>query len=142
MPYYNEPLLSNFPPSDYAHVTSPFFNPPEPIPASVMEGIKVVDFVGYATMPKELRGKRYQRIARTGAGKRATSGRGGTGRRESTPRFRSDKDRKEKGATAPEVEEEVSHDEYSQLISDASGRDTQILPQSGNQVLKVRNRRL
>jgi len=107
MPYYNEPLLSNFPPSDYAPVTSPFFNPPEPIPPSILTSMKTVDFVGYATMPRELRGKRYVVSARPGAGKRATS-RGLAGlRRDSAPRFRSEKDRRQKSISSLEIEEET-----------------------------------
>lgn len=102
MPHYTEPLLSNFPTSDYAPVTSPFFNPPEPIPPSVLDTMKMVEFVGYATTPKELRGKRCVLTARPGAGKYAT-GKGFT-RRESAPRFRSEKARR---AVSGEVEEEV-----------------------------------
>ena len=52
--------------------------------------MKMVDFVGYATMPRELRGKRNALTARPGAGKHFTGNR----RKDSTPRFRSDKDRK------------------------------------------------
>jgi PAB-dependent poly(A)-specific ribonuclease subunit 2 len=106
MPYYSEPLLSNFAPTDYAPVTSPFFNPPEPVPPNVLSAMKVIDFVGYATLPRDLRGKRYVVNARPGAGKLAT-GRGFVnGRRESAPRFRSDKDRKRDLSVEPE--EEVS----------------------------------
>lgn len=106
MPYYSEPLLSNFAPTDYAPVTSPFFNPPEPVPPNVLTAMKVIDFVGYATLPRDLRGKRYVVNARPGAGKLAT-GRGFVnGRRESAPRFRSDKDRKRDLSVEPE--EEVS----------------------------------
>jgi PAB-dependent poly(A)-specific ribonuclease subunit 2 len=109
MPYYTEPLLSNIPTADYAPISSPFFNPPEPIAPSVLNSIKIVDFVGYATTPRELRGKRYVVSARAGAGKRATSGKGSLGgRRESAPRFRSEKDRKGRTSVPHEVDEEVS----------------------------------
>lgn len=107
MPYYTDPLLSNFPPSDYAPVTSPFFNPPEPIPPVVLNTMKTVDFVGYATNPRELRGKRYVISARPGAGKRAT-GQALSSRRDSAPRFRSEKDRKARHQSmSGELEEEV-----------------------------------
>jgi PAB-dependent poly(A)-specific ribonuclease subunit 2 len=104
MPHYTEPLLSNFPPADYAPVTSPFFNPPEPIPTSVLSSMKVLDFVGYATLPRELRGKRYVVTACPGAGKLATGKGFVNGRRDSAPRFRSEKDRQRE----PTVEEEAS----------------------------------
>lgn len=105
MPYYTEALLSNFSPSDYAPTTSPFFNPPEPLPPAVLSTMKMTDFVGYATTPRELRGKRYTVHARPGAGKRATA-RGYT-RRDSAPRFRSEKDRKRQSMSV-DLDEEVS----------------------------------
>ncbi|WVR04297.1 PAB-dependent poly(A)-specific ribonuclease subunit PAN2 [Kwoniella sp. DSM 27419] len=105
MPYYSEPLLSNFPPETYAPPTSPFFNPPCSIPVSVLNTMKMVDFVGYATTPKELRGKRYVVSARPGAGRRA--GRIGGGRRDSEPRFRSEKDRKAREAAQNEMDQET-----------------------------------
>ncbi|KAL7423333.1 poly(A)-specific ribonuclease [Cryptotrichosporon argae] len=93
LPEYEDPLLSNFAPKDYATVTSPFFNPPEPIPPAVLAAMKVTDFIGYATTPREIRGKRNVVTARPGAG-RVALGRGAVGvRRESEPRFRSDKNR-------------------------------------------------
>ncbi|WVQ76650.1 PAB-dependent poly(A)-specific ribonuclease subunit PAN2 [Cryptococcus sp. DSM 104548] len=93
MPYYTEPLLSNFPPACYATSTSPLYNPPPTIPSSVLSTMKMVDFVGYAPNPKELRGKRYVLRATPGAENRAKGrGRGGH-RRDSEPRFRSEKDK-------------------------------------------------
>lgn len=106
MPYYEDPLLSNFPTIDYATVYSPFFNPPEPIPNAVLNSLNYQDFIGYGQLPKDHKGKRYQLTARTGAGKLAL-GRGAIGsRRESEPRFRSDKDRN-KRQPPPEIEEET-----------------------------------
>ncbi|KAL1408168.1 poly(A)-specific ribonuclease [Vanrija albida] len=105
MPFYEDPLLSNFSPVDYATVYSPFFNPPEQIPASVLASLNYQDFVGYGQLPKELKGKRNVATARAGAGKLAL-GRGAIGsRRESEPRFRSDKDRK--SHPPPDIEEET-----------------------------------
>ena len=106
MPYYAEPLLSNFLPSDYAPSTSPFFNPPEPVSSAVLSSMKMVEFVGYATMPRELRGKRYTVQARASAGKR-TPGMSHHSRRDSGPRFRSDKDRK-KQSLSRDLDEEVT----------------------------------
>ncbi|EKC98272.1 hypothetical protein A1Q2_07286 [Trichosporon asahii var. asahii CBS 8904] len=106
MPYYEDSLLSNFPTIDYATVYSPFFNPPEPIPNSVLNSLNYQDFIGYGQLPKDYKGKRYQLTARTGAGKLAL-GKGALGsRRESEPRFRSDKDRKRH--PPPEIEEEAT----------------------------------
>jgi PAB-dependent poly(A)-specific ribonuclease subunit 2 len=98
-----EQLLSNFAKEDMVTVTSPFFNPPDPkpIPASVLASMKMVDFVGYASLPKELRGQRNVVKAGPGAAKRMG---GKYARRESAPRFRSDKDR-DKADIAAEMDE-------------------------------------
>ncbi|ORX33274.1 ubiquitin carboxyl-terminal hydrolase-domain-containing protein [Kockovaella imperatae] len=92
MPHYNEPLLSYFSTTAYAPASSPFFNPPPLIPEPVLASMKMVDFVGYATMPHELRGKRYVVSARPGAGRRATD-RGFVDRKQSGPKFLSERDR-------------------------------------------------
>lgn len=108
MPLHREDqLLSNFGKEDMVTVTSPFFNPPEPkpIPASVLSSMKMVDFVGYASLPKELRGQRNVVKAGPGAAKRMG---GKYARRESAPRFRSDKDR-DKADIAAEMEEVCSN---------------------------------
>jgi PAB-dependent poly(A)-specific ribonuclease subunit 2 len=105
MPYYNESLLSNFPPSTYAPASSPFFNPPEPIPSSVLASMRMVDFVGYAAVPKELKGARNVVNARPGAGKLAT-GKGRAARRESEPHFRSAKEKLSRKARAALEEED------------------------------------
>jgi len=104
MPVHREEqLLSNFAKEDMVTVTSPFFNPPDPkpIPASVLASMKMVDFVGYASLPKELRGQRNVVKAGPGAAKRMG---GKYARRESAPRFRSDKDR-DKADIAAEMDE-------------------------------------
>ena len=105
MPYYAEPLLSNYPVSDYAKNSSPFFNPPEPIPNSVLSTMKMVDFVGYATVPRELRGKRNVVTARPGAGQNV---KGRNGRRDSAPRFRSEKNAKHRHSIQADIDEEVA----------------------------------
>lgn len=108
MPHYTEPLLSNIPLSDYAPVTSPFFNPPEPVPAPILAAMKMTDMIGYATMPRELKGKRYVRTARPGAGKWATGKGWTTARKESGPKFRSEKERLKLSGSREAGEEEVS----------------------------------
>lgn len=120
MPHYSDPLLSNFPVSDYAPVTSPFFNPPDPIPTSVLSTMQMVDFVGYANLPRDLRGKRYVVSARPGAGKQAT-GRGYTARKDNVPRFRSAKDRQARPSISGDLDEVVSTINRTMLTSGCSG---------------------
>lgn len=96
----DDKLLSNFAKEDLVTVTSPYFNPPEPVPASVLSSMKLVDFVGYASLPKDLRGCRNTVKAAPGAAKRMN---GKYARRESAPRFRSDK--RDKADIAAELEE-------------------------------------
>jgi PAB-dependent poly(A)-specific ribonuclease subunit 2 len=96
----DDKLLSNFAKEDLVTVTSPYFNPPEPVPASVLSSMKLVDFVGYASLPKDLRGCRNTVKAAPGAAKRMN---GKYARRESAPRFRSDK--RDKVDIAAELEE-------------------------------------
>ncbi|CED82537.1 pab-dependent poly-specific ribonuclease subunit pan2 [Phaffia rhodozyma] len=84
MPHYTTPLLSNIPASTYCPPTSPFFNPPAKIPASVLGTMRMVDFVGYAQTPRELKGTRN----RVGPRKKK-AGEGGPG----GPRFRSEQTR-------------------------------------------------
>ncbi|KAL0243535.1 PAB-dependent poly(A)-specific ribonuclease subunit PAN2 [Cryptococcus tetragattii IND107] len=107
MPYYNEALLSQFPSECYATPTSPLYNPPVTIPQPVLSSMKMVDFVGYAPNPKELRGKRYVLRAAPGAENRAR----GKGRRDSGPRFRSEKDKKGTYRDKEDIEEEVNDGE-------------------------------
>lgn len=127
MPVHREDqLLSNFAKEDMVAVTSPFFNPPDPkpIPASVLSTMKMVDFVGYASLPKELRGQRNVVKAGPGAAKRMG---GKYARRESTPRFRSDKDR-DKADIAAEMEEvgqlswSSANDRLSMVCPSSTGR--------------------
>lgn len=132
MPFHRESqLLSNFPPADYAKVTSPFFNPPEPIAPSVLLSMKVLDFVGYAALPKELRGKRNVVTARPGAEKRMAGKGILNGRRDSAPRFRSEKDRKR----IPDQDEEVSS--VVSATDPANRGHTEVLSQGRDQVLQV-----
>lgn len=55
LPYYDTTLLSANSRESYQSV--PF--PPAPrIPPQVLNSMRTVDFIGYAALPKELRGKR------------------------------------------------------------------------------------
>jgi PAB-dependent poly(A)-specific ribonuclease subunit 2 len=142
MPNHREDqLLSNIPKDDYTDVTSPFFNLPEQIPASVLTTMKMVDFVGYATMPRELRGHRNVVKAGPGAAKRMG---GKYARRESAPRFRSDKDR-DKADAAAELGAEVccfvQHDKGCADDLDYE-RHAKVLQESRDQVLQIRRGRL
>lgn len=117
MPYYGKPLLSNFSISEYATASSPILNPPQAIPPTVLSSMRVIDGVGYAPLPKELKGKRNvvcqdsrvnllydskgESLGQAAADKRNRSGQ----RRESGPKFRSEKAKK--GDTAA-IEEEAS----------------------------------
>ena len=107
MPVYTEPLLSNFPVRDYAPATSPFFNPPEPVPRSILASIQMNDFVGQALLPPEFKGKRNMVFARPGAGKDAAAKAGSEGRRESGARFRSEKDTRRRQPSIIELDEDV-----------------------------------
>lgn len=55
MPYYTETLLSG---STKLLYGSPYRPPPAKIPEQVLKTMRMVDFVGYAALPPELRGKR------------------------------------------------------------------------------------
>ncbi|KAI0781364.1 ubiquitin carboxyl-terminal hydrolase-domain-containing protein [Trametes elegans] len=56
MPYYNSLLLSSW--SRDLVPSSLYFPPPAKIPQQVLNSIKVNDSIAYATLPKELRGRR------------------------------------------------------------------------------------
>ena len=56
MPHYNTLLLSSWS-SDFVP-TPMYFPPPAKIPQQVLSSIKVNDSIAYATLPKELRGRR------------------------------------------------------------------------------------
>ncbi|KAJ9118311.1 hypothetical protein QFC22_004222 [Naganishia vaughanmartiniae] len=106
MPYYDTPLLSNFSLAEYATASSPMFHPPAKIPASVLSSMRVFSGVGYAVLPKEMQGKRNVvcksskanlLVDRRGKFVRGDAAEGGAkfgaDRRESGPRFRSEKSR-------------------------------------------------
>lgn len=76
MPYYDSLLLSSWTPKFLPN--NLFYPPPAKIPSQIEQSIKVTEFVAYATMPKELQGKRNVVL---------------TGPKNSTARFRSGKSR-------------------------------------------------
>lgn len=119
MPFYDTPLLSNFSLAEYATASSPIFHPPPKIPTSILSSMRVFSGVGYAVLPKEMQGKRNV-VCRNSKGNLLVDRRGkfvrgdvdgyagkfagGTGgRRESGPRFRSEKSRAGKDAEADDV---------------------------------------
>ncbi|KZT59790.1 hypothetical protein CALCODRAFT_176596 [Calocera cornea HHB12733] len=56
MPYWNTPLLSRLT-TTFAPGVELLYPPPK-IPAQVLSSMKVVDFVGWASLPRELKGRR------------------------------------------------------------------------------------
>jgi hypothetical protein len=118
MPYYDTPLLSNFSLAEYATASSPIFHPPPKIPASILSSMRVFSGVGYAVLPKEMQGKRNV-VCRESKANLLVDRRGkfvrgdvdgdggkfavGSGRRESGPRFRSEKSRAGKEIDAEDV---------------------------------------
>ncbi len=74
MPYFNTQLLSAWPTALISKTSS--FSGPQRIPSQVLASMKYNDKVAYATLPKELRGRRNMAMSVT---------------RKSGARFRSDK---------------------------------------------------
>jgi hypothetical protein len=91
MPYYDTPLLSNFSLAEYATASSPIFHPPAKIPTSILSSMRVFSGVGYAVLPQEMPGKRRGKFVRGDAAEGGAKC--GGDRRESGPRFRSEKSR-------------------------------------------------
>ena len=56
MPYYDSLLLSSWT-SDFVP-SNMYYPPPAKIPQQVLNSIKINDKIAYATLPKELRGRR------------------------------------------------------------------------------------
>lgn len=56
MPYYDEPLLSGS--SAVLFKPGTYFPPRQKIPEAVLKNVRVHDSIGYAALPRELRGKR------------------------------------------------------------------------------------
>ncbi|SPO36298.1 related to PAN2 - component of Pab1p-stimulated poly(A) ribonuclease [Pseudozyma flocculosa] len=73
MPYYSEQLLSYFDYEQYTTDASPLFNPPSKIDPAVISSMRTVDFVGYAPLPRHLRGRRNTITGRGPGGIRASA---------------------------------------------------------------------
>ncbi|KAF8919283.1 PAB-dependent poly-A-specific ribonuclease subunit PAN2 [Mucidula mucida] len=56
MPHYTSQLLSSWSPNFVS--STPYYPPPQKIPSQILNSMKTNDNVAYATVPKELRGKR------------------------------------------------------------------------------------
>jgi PAB-dependent poly(A)-specific ribonuclease subunit 2 len=105
LPFYDDPLLSNFSLAGYATSSSPLFNSSPAVPVNVLSNMRIIDGVGYAPLPRELKGKRNVVCKQSTANfmnsingeehrSVATGARGRTShRRESGPKFRSEKNR-------------------------------------------------
>ncbi|KAH8081265.1 ubiquitin carboxyl-terminal hydrolase-domain-containing protein [Filobasidium floriforme] len=121
MPFYDTPLLSNFAPADYATASSPLFNPSKPIPSAVLANMRIIDGVGYAPLPRDMKGKRNvvcedssANLISADSGPHGIMGRGKLAlRKESGPKFRSERNRR--GAA------EVLDDEASGLTGLTNG---------------------
>lgn len=117
-PWYDKPLLSNFSICEYATASSPILSAPQSIPRAVLADMRVIDGVGYAPLPRELKGKRNvvcrdsrlnllynmkgEHLDQTTANARNRAGQ----RKESWPKFRSEKTKKGESAG---IEEETAH---------------------------------
>jgi PAB-dependent poly(A)-specific ribonuclease subunit 2 len=113
MPFYDTPLLSNFAPADYATASSPLFNPSKPIPSAVLANMRIIDGVGYAPLPRDMKGKRNvvcedssANLISADSGPHGIMGRGKLAlRKESGPKFRSERNRR---GAAEVLDDEVS----------------------------------
>lgn len=56
MPHYSTQLLSSWTPALLPEKS--YYPPPTKVPPQVLSSMKVNEFVGYATLPKELQGRR------------------------------------------------------------------------------------
>lgn len=105
MPLYTEKLTSNLAPQVYMTQSSPLVRPPPKIPREVLATVRMVDGIGYAPLPREMRGRRNVVCARADANflpqlRDAVGARPGDAmRRESGPRFRSERERHQRAAT-------------------------------------------
>lgn len=94
MPYYSDPLLSALDSDSFATDASPMFNPPGKVDPAVLSSMRTVDFVGYAALPRHLRGRRNVITGRGPGGVRAgAKGRAEDRRRVGFPLFRSEREK-------------------------------------------------
>ena len=102
LPQHSEPLLSNFPTSDYATRFSPFYNPPEPIPPAIQAKLQLRDGALWGRLGPDDKGINRLK-ARPGAGGQKPGKGTAAHRRDSAPRFRSEKRQRDSIAHEDEV---------------------------------------
>ncbi len=96
MPHYNEKLMSFFEYDQYVSEASPLFNPPGKIDPAVLNNLKTVDYLGYASLPPHLRGKRNVVSGKGPGGVRASALHRPEDRKKiGIPLFRSEKEKEQ-----------------------------------------------
>ncbi|KAJ1017800.1 hypothetical protein NDA16_005117 [Ustilago loliicola] len=96
MPHYNEKLLSYFDYDQYVSEASPLFNPPSKIDPAVLNNLKTVDYLGYASLPPHLRAKRNVVSGKGPGGIRASALHRPEDRKKiGIPLFRSEKEKEQ-----------------------------------------------
>ncbi|CBQ69014.1 related to PAN2-component of Pab1p-stimulated poly(A) ribonuclease [Sporisorium reilianum SRZ2] len=96
MPHYNEKLVSFFDYDQHVSEASPLFNPPSKIDPAVLGNLKTVDYLGYASLPPHLRGKRNVVSGKGPGGIRASALHRPEDRKKiGIPLFRSEKEKEQ-----------------------------------------------
>ncbi|SPO31075.1 related to PAN2 - component of Pab1p-stimulated poly(A) ribonuclease [Ustilago trichophora] len=96
MPHYNEKLMSFFDYEQYVSEASPLFNPPSKVDPAVLNNLKTVDYLGYASLPPHLRGKRNVVSGKGPGGIRASALHRPEDRKKiGIPLFRSEKEKEQ-----------------------------------------------
>ena len=96
MPHYNEKLLSFFDYEQHVSEASPLFNPPSKIDPAVLNNLKTVDYLGYASLPPHLKGKRNVVSGKGPGGIRASALHRPEDRKKiGIPLFRSEKEKEQ-----------------------------------------------
>lgn len=109
MPYYSDSLLSSFDYEQYVADQSPLFNMPTKIDPSVLSSMRTVDFVGYAALPRHLRGKRNVVTGKGSAALRPSAkSKPEDRRRIGLPLFRSEKEKEAAKRAASGLDEPSS----------------------------------
>lgn len=121
LPFYDKPLFSIIPWTEYSSGYSPFGRPPEKIDSALLASMKTVDFVGYAVNPKT--NKRNQASLKGISAKDVK-------RAMDVPLFRSEKDRertqrrKQRKMSEP-VSKLTCHTDLSDHIAIKLGEETE-----------------
>lgn len=96
VPYYDSPLLSAIPYERYTSSSSPLFNMPTKIDGAILGNMRTHDNIGYAPLPRQLRGRRNVVLPTNNSSMTGSSRR----RRVGVPLFRSEKRGQEGGNAA------------------------------------------